>query len=183
VRGAFHSARLELLGKSDLLGREILVARDRSPCGRGVTAVQELLVYGFVTNPAIGGCRTGIDDKTVVVFALLTCDGLVAIEAVYTLACVSAHLEFMDNGVLSIQMALRAFAGGFHKRGVRLLELGARPARMKEIRRNNKSGGDDNGDEHSAKSHAPNLLRTRSNVKWGDTALMVMIAFSYLGGS
>ena len=136
-----------------------------------------------MTDPAIGRGGAGIDDKTVVVFALLTCDDLVAIEAIYALARVGAHLEFMDNGVCSIQVALGAFAGGLHKRGARLLELGARPSRMKKIRGNNKSGGDDNGNEHSAKSHAPNLLRTRSNVKWGDSALTVMIDFGYLGGS
>ena len=51
---------------------------------------------------------------------------------------------------------------------------------MKEIRRNNESGGDDNGDEHSAESHAPNLWRMRSNVKWGNYALMAKIDLSYL---
>ena len=102
VRGALYTARLELFGKGDLSGREILVARDRSPSGRGMTAVKKLLVHGFVAGPAIGGCGAGINDKTVVVFALLTRDDLVAIEAIYAFARVGAHLELVNNRVLKI---------------------------------------------------------------------------------
>ena len=80
-------------------------------------------------------------------------------------------------------MALRAFAGGLHEGGGRLLEFGARASRMEEVRGNNKSGGDDYGNENGAKGHAPNLLRTRRNVKWGDFALMAKMDFGYLGGS
>jgi hypothetical protein len=177
MRGTFYATRLELFGKGDLFGREILVTRDGSPGGRGMTAVKKLLVYGFVAGPAIGGCGAIINDKTVVVFALLTCDDLVAIEAVYALARVDAHLELVNNRVCSIQVALRAFAGSLHESGGRLLEFGAWASRMEEIRGDNESGGDDNCDEYSAKSHEPNLWRTRRNVKWGNCALMETIDF------
>ena len=80
-------------------------------------------------------------------------------------------------------MALRAFAGGFHKGGAWLLEFGARAPRMEEIRGHNESSGDDNGDEHGAKSHEPNLWRMSRNVKWGNCDLMAKIDFRYLEAS
>ena len=99
--------------------------------------MQELLVHRFVAYPAIGGCGAVINDETVVVFALLTRNDLVAIKAVYALARVHAHFKLVNDGVLSIQVAFGAFAGGLHKSGAGLLELGAWPPRMEEVRGDN----------------------------------------------
>jgi hypothetical protein len=95
----------------------------------------------------------------------LTRDSLVAIQAIDALPRVSAHFELMNDGILQIQVAFGAFASRFHKRRIWLLELGAWASRMQKIRGNDKSGGDDNCDEHSTESHGTNLLTASRIVK------------------
>ena len=81
MRRALHAAGLVLFGKGDLFRREIRVARDRRPSCRRMSAVEELLIDGFVTGPAIGRRQLCADDKTVVVRSRLSLRHLMAIQA------------------------------------------------------------------------------------------------------
>lgn len=77
-----------------------------------MAASQELLINAFVATSAIAGGQLGGNDESVVVFFLLTRCGLVAFQAVHTLAGVSAHFIFMHHGILDSGMALSALARG-----------------------------------------------------------------------
>ena len=120
MRRTLHAAGLVLFGKGDLFRREIRVAGHRRPSCRRVPAVEELLIDGFVTGPAIGRRQLRANDKTVVIRSRLPLRHLMAIQAGDALCGVFAHLEFVDDGILEITVTLGAFAAGAHKRGARL---------------------------------------------------------------
>ena len=116
-----------------------------------MAAARELVINRLVARATIGGRNAVVDDKTVVVRSRLPRRNLVAVEAGDALLGVLAHLEFMDDGILVVAMAFRAFAAGAHKGGVRLLNNEGRPPGIDEASRNNQAGGDDNGNKDGAK--------------------------------
>src|SRR5262245_55528607 len=75
------SAGVELLGKGDLLGGQAAFAIDGGPRRSGVAAAHELLINRLVARAAIGRCDRLADDEAVVVGLLLSCRGLMTVEA------------------------------------------------------------------------------------------------------
>ena len=119
-----------------------------------MAAAEELLVNGFVADPAVCRCHGRVDDKSVVVRCRLTVCNLVAIEAIQTLFRVGAQLEFVDYRKLRVPMALGALAARPHKRRARLLYDRAWPARIDEVGRKNQSRRDGDRNEYAAKIHS-----------------------------
>jgi hypothetical protein len=112
VRGTSSPARLICLREIHLFGSETFLAVNSSPCGRRVSAAQELLVNGFVAAPAIPGCELGGDHETMMIFLLLILRRLVTLETIHALSSMSAHLIFVNHRILCAFVALRAFARG-----------------------------------------------------------------------
>lgn len=100
-------------------------------------AMQELLVNGFMAGAAVCRCHRSVDHEPVVIHPFLALRDLVAIQAIEPFLRVGAHLKFVHDRVLSVQMALRALAAGSHERSARLLHHHPRPPRVDEIRGQN----------------------------------------------
>src|SRR5215472_1907892 len=111
MRRAARVAWLEPFRELDLLRLQSLGAEHRGPRDRGVAAVQELLVDGLVTAPAIPRREACHDREAMMVLPLLPSGRLVAVEAGDALPCVPAHLVFVHDRVLLRGVALGALAG------------------------------------------------------------------------
>ncbi len=144
---------LVLLAEVDLCGAEALLAIDGGPTGRGVAAVQELLVDALVATAAVAGGELGADDKAVMVLLLLAFGGLVAVQAVDAFFGVGAHLVLMHHRVLEAGVALGALAAGANKvrRWLVGFDLGA-GAIDQECGKNQRKGNG-NSDKHRAEGH------------------------------
>jgi len=153
IGGTLHVAGIELLAESDLVGGEPFFSHDSGPGSCGVAAAREFLVDLFVAGAAIARSHLSGDYEAVVILFLLTLRGLVAVEAGNAFPGVLAHLKFMNDGILLMRMAFRAFAGGHDELRVGLVHLNAGPSPLDEESTKNQSEGDDEGDEHISKRH------------------------------
>lgn len=147
------AARLILFRKTHLLGCEALLAVDRSPGGRGVATVEELLINVFVAAPAVPRRQLVGDDESVVVLLLLALGRLMAIEAVHALARVRAHLVFMDYGILRARMAFGAFSGCPNQLCARFFCLYFWASSVNQKRSHDQSESNHHSDEYRAKRH------------------------------
>ena len=122
-----------------------------------MAAAGKLIIHGLMTNPAVGGGDAGVDDKTIVVRAGLPRLHLMAVQTGDALLSMFAHFVFMDDGILVVAMAFRAFAAGPDKVRIRLLNDDAGPLRVDQIRRHDQTRGKDDGDEDGAEVHKASL--------------------------
>ena len=153
VHWSLYPARLVLFRKRNLLRGEIFVPRHCRPGGSGMPAMQKLLVNGFMASTAISRCNRLGNNKSIVIRSFLALRDLVAIQAIKPLLRVSAHLKFVHNRILGIQMALRALAAGSHERRARLLHHYPWSPRADQIRRQNQRRRYCDRNEHPAKIH------------------------------
>jgi hypothetical protein len=86
-------------------------------------AAQKFLVNLLVARATVPGRYRSGDNEAVVLFFLLPLLGLMAIEAGNPLCGVFAQFELVNDGVLLIRVALRAFSGGFDKIRAGLIHL------------------------------------------------------------
>jgi hypothetical protein len=102
-----------------------------------------------VANPAIRRSDVCRDLKAVVIgfVFLLPFLRLVTVEAGHSFACVSAHFEFVHDGILLPRMALRALARRFHEFRVRLVYFSARPRALHQQRAYDQDKCNQDGDE------------------------------------
>lgn len=107
---ALNTPWLKAFAKRGLFRSERLLANDRSPSRSRVPAAEELLVDLLMAGSAVGRRDRRIDYESIVVLALLALDDLVTFQAVDLPLSVGAHLVLVNNRVLQIPVALRAFA-------------------------------------------------------------------------
>src|SRR5579872_3891966 len=152
------AARLKLLAERDLFRSQALLAVDRGPAWRRMTAVQEFLIDAFVTTAAISCREMGADDKAVVILSLLAFGRLMAVETVHALFGVRAHLVFVDDGVLQARVALCTLSAGTDEVCCWLLGLNARPRTIDEKGAQDQCKRDGDRNEDRTKRHgAPEL--------------------------
>ena len=153
-------ARLVRFPKVNLLGRETLLAVNGSPRGRGVPAVQELLVNGFMAASAIPRGELGGNYESVVVFLFLAGGGLVAIQAIHALAGVQLISYSWTTEYCVARMTFGALSGGANQapRWAAPSQLGA--WRRSQERRPELAKGNHHGQKNRAERHArPPALR------------------------
>src|SRR5215831_5399781 len=154
IRRATGAAWLIGFRKIHLLGCESFFAVNRSPGGRRVATVKELLINGLVATAAVSSRQLSGDDESVMILLLLALGRLVAFEAVDTLPRVHAHFILMHHRILGPDVTLRTFPGGPDQVGGRLLCLYLRTGAINQERSQNQSECNNNGDEDRAKRHA-----------------------------
>ena len=93
-----------------------------------MAAVKELLVNRFVTSAAIRRSHLEVNHEPVVIGSPLSRRDLMAVQTIDAFASMSAHLEFVDDGVMRVEMALRALAAGSDESGARLFDDHPRPS-------------------------------------------------------
>ena len=161
----FDAAGLVLLGKRDLLWGKILVAGYGGPGGGRVTAAQELLINGLVTGAAIRGRHSRVNHETVMILSTLSRPHLVTVETIDPFGRMRTQLEFVDNRVLRVPMALGALATRPNEGRAGLFDHHARTARIHQIRRDDHRGGDRDSYEFGAEIHVlPNTSRKRRSL-------------------
>src|SRR5262249_42729410 len=93
-----HTPRLISFRKTDLLRCQPLLAAHSRPGGSCMTAVQKLLIDIFVTAAAVPSRQMiRSDGEAVMIFALLSSRGLMAIKAIHAFLRVLAHLIFVND--------------------------------------------------------------------------------------
>src|SRR5262245_1360633 len=116
-------------------------------------ATEELLVFGFVTAPAVGGGDGLADLEAVMGFLFLLLGGLVAFQAGDAFRGMDAHLVFVDNGVMLLRVALGALARGLDEGCAGLPCLDRGPTSIDEKAREHQRETDDQSNEDRAKRH------------------------------
>ena len=91
-----------------------------------MTAMQKLLIDGFVANPAVRRGDAGVDHESIMIRSFLAQSDLMTLQATQSLFRMGAHLELMHYRILGVSVALRALATGAHKCRAWLLDHGAR---------------------------------------------------------
>jgi hypothetical protein len=92
-----RSSRLIGLGKIHLLRSKALLSINRAPRRSGMTAVQILLVNGFMAGAAISRGQFCGNYKSVMIVLLLADSGLVAVQAVDAFSCMHTEFVFVDD--------------------------------------------------------------------------------------
>jgi len=116
-------------------------------------AVKELLVNALVATPAISRRELGRDYESVMVFPFLSRGGLMALQAVHTFTCMSAHLIFMNYRILRARVTLGAFARSANESRGRLLGFTRGPGPIDQERSQNESKSDYYRDKNRAEGH------------------------------
>jgi hypothetical protein len=98
-----------------------------------------------------------------VVGSPLSLRDLMTIQAIDVLLCMAAHLKFVNDRELAVQVALRALAAGPDEGGAGLFNNDARPARVNQIRRQDQGSGNSDRNKDGAEIH-PSLNRTCSAI-------------------
>lgn len=107
-----------------------------------MAAACKFLVDLFVARPAIARSDQGGNDEALVIFLLLALRGLVAVEAGNAFSGVLAHFKFMNDGILLVRMAFRAFASGLDELCVGLVYLDAWASPLDEEGSQHEAEGD-----------------------------------------
>jgi hypothetical protein len=149
-----------LLGEGYLLGTKAFFTHYGSPCRRSVAATEKFLVDLHVAGLAIASGHLRSDDEAVVLFFILRCRRLVAIQAGYAFSGMLTHFIFVDHGVLLARVAFGAFSGSTNEIGGWLIEFHARPGAVDEKSAENQRNGNQDCDKHGAKRHL--ILQTNS---------------------
>src|SRR5215471_5461311 len=118
-----------------------------------MAAALKLLINLFVTGAAIARSDARRYDEPVVLFFLLTLLRLMAVQARNSLLRVLAQLVFMDNGILLVGVAFRAFACRFNEVRSRLIDLNAGPRSMQEESTQNESERNRDCDKDRTERH------------------------------
>src|SRR5579863_10382939 len=106
----FRVTRMKLLGECHLLRGQPFFAIDCRPGDCGMAAAQELLIYGFMTAPAVPSCQLIGNHEAVMILVLLIGGGLMAFQTTYVLLTMHAPLVFVNDGVLLAIVTLGAFS-------------------------------------------------------------------------
>jgi len=141
------------LGKIHLLGREPFFTIDRSPGGRGMTTVKELLVNALVTTAAIARREFGRDYESVMIFFFLSRGRLMALQAVHTFTGMSAHFILVNHRILRTRVTLGAFAGSANQSRRGLLGFTRGPGPINNECSQNESESDYYCDKNRAEGH------------------------------
>src|SRR5215467_6247116 len=100
MRGPLCSPRLVRFREVHLLRSQSLFAIYRSPGRCRVPAAHKLLINAFVAATAVASRQFGGDYKSMMIFLVLPCGRLVAVQAVHTLSRVHAHFVLVHDRVL-----------------------------------------------------------------------------------
>ncbi len=136
--------------RAHLFWRESPFPVNGSPRRRSMAAAKKFLVDGFVALAAVARGEICSDDESVVVFALLSLGGLMAVEAIHALGCVRRHFVFVHHGILKPRMALGTLARSAYEVRRWLAGLGERTIAVDEERGKNQREGDCDTNKDSA---------------------------------
>ena len=131
------ASRLIRLRKIDLLRRQPLLPIDRRPGRRSMPAMQILLIYAFVATPAVSRGQLGGNHEPVMIFLVLACGRLMAIEAIHPFLAMHAHFVLVHHRVLRSCMALGTLPCCSYQFRARLFALHLRPCAIHQKRRQN----------------------------------------------
>src|SRR5215470_12274741 len=165
-------ARMIALSEIGLFRRETFFTKDGGP-GRGcMAATEKLLIDPFVTGAAIAGRDRRRYDKSIVLFLLLILLRLMAVQARNPRRGVLTQLVFMDNGILLVGVALRAFPCRFDEVCGGLIDLDARSRPMQEESAQNESKRNSNGDKNRTERHASSSSHDVGNLRRQDVGVV-----------
>src|SRR5436305_9419042 len=113
-------------------------------------AAGELLIDGFVTTATIAGGHLFRDDKAVMILALLVVCGLMAVKAIDALLAMLAHFVLVDDRILLLTVALRAFSRSADQGLIGLIRLDAWALPVNQECGNDQRKSNDDGQKNRA---------------------------------